>query len=100
MRGEAVKCIKCGGYNVYCVDSRDKAETVYRRRECIDCGARFTTIEIYRPDSIKIDSYEQLSDQIRQIEANAEKIKKYEAISGLVAELLKEIDELEAIQKD
>ena len=39
-------CPKCKGHSVYCLDSRPYNGMTKRRRRCIDCGYRFTTIEI------------------------------------------------------
>lgn len=38
-------CPVCGG-NTKITDSRGNVESVRRRRECRECGHRFTTIEI------------------------------------------------------
>ena len=37
-------CPKCGG-DVYVVDSRPRDEFIYRRRQCVQCEYRFSTIE-------------------------------------------------------
>ena len=43
-----MKCIYCGSEDSKVVDSRSIEETnsIKRRRECIDCGKRFTTYEM------------------------------------------------------
>ena len=41
-----MKCPRCGGGNVFVLDSRAKEDTVRRRRKCSDCGTRFSTVEI------------------------------------------------------
>lgn len=41
-----MQCPKCGGIESKCKDSRYKDHTVYRRRECLACGARFSTMEV------------------------------------------------------
>lgn len=39
-------CVGCGGTNLRVVDSRANANNcVVRRRQCKDCGAKFTTAE-------------------------------------------------------
>ncbi|MDY3946596.1 MAG: transcriptional regulator NrdR [Ezakiella sp.] len=40
-------CNKCGSLNSKVIDSRqsDDGKTIKRRRECVNCGARFTTFE-------------------------------------------------------
>ena len=42
-----MRCTKCGGINDKVVDSRESKDglSVRRRRECLDCGHRFTTYE-------------------------------------------------------
>jgi transcriptional regulator NrdR family protein len=40
-------CPECGSDNSRCVDSRQRALTRRRRYECIRCGARFSTVEIW-----------------------------------------------------
>ncbi len=41
-----MQCPLCGSWQQEVVDSRPKADSVRRRRECADCGFRFSTIEI------------------------------------------------------
>lgn len=41
-----MRCPKCGSCNMYIVDSRSDDTTVRRRRECSDCGHRYSTLEI------------------------------------------------------
>ena len=42
-----MRCIKCGGQDDKVIDSRTSREgsTIRRRRECLECGHRFTTYE-------------------------------------------------------
>ena len=42
-----MKCIFCGCEDSKVIDSRsaDEGRTIRRRRECVDCGKRFTTYE-------------------------------------------------------
>ena len=40
-------CIKCGSYQVKVLDTRAKGKRqIYRRRQCLTCGKRWTTIEL------------------------------------------------------
>jgi transcriptional regulator NrdR family protein len=39
-------CPKCGALENRVIDSRDKRIFVRRRRECRQCGERFSTVEI------------------------------------------------------
>lgn len=41
-----MNCPKCNSNQVYVTDSRRKEGTVHRRRECQDCGHRYTTVEV------------------------------------------------------
>lgn len=40
-----MKCPCCGYYDSKVIDSRPKDTIIKRRRECLKCGTRFTTIE-------------------------------------------------------
>lgn len=40
-----MRCPECGAQDTRVIDSRDAVDAVRRRRECQDCGARFTTHE-------------------------------------------------------
>lgn len=41
-----MKCPYCGSENIKTLETRDSADnTVRRRKECVDCGKRFTTYE-------------------------------------------------------
>ncbi len=40
-----MKCVYCGHGNSKVIDTRDTSEKIRRRRECKDCGRRFTTYE-------------------------------------------------------
>ena len=40
-----MKCPFCGGNDSRVIDTRDVGEGIRRRRECQDCGQRFTTYE-------------------------------------------------------
>ena len=47
MRSNIIKCIYCGNEESKVLDSRNSEETnsIRRRRECLNCGRRFTTYE-------------------------------------------------------
>lgn len=40
-----MRCPQCGGADLKVTDSRENVESVRRRRECNECGRRFTTYE-------------------------------------------------------
>lgn len=44
-----MKCPHCGHVDTRVVDTREAAETIRRRRECFNCGKRFTTYEHVAP---------------------------------------------------
>lgn len=57
-----MKCPKCGGKRFKTIDSRNTdwkgtEESIRRRRECLDCGHRFTTYEL-RADQLTFEGQE------------------------------------------
>ncbi len=53
-----MRCTKCNSDKLSVVDSRSDGQTIRRRRECQDCGVRFTTyerLELSLPMVIKKD---------------------------------------------
>lgn len=40
-------CPKCRSVQLRCVDSRPVKDTVKRRRHCLKCGYRFSTVEVH-----------------------------------------------------
>jgi len=45
-RCDAVRCLYCGSENLKTLETRDSTDNAIRRRkECADCGKRFTTYE-------------------------------------------------------
>ncbi len=51
-----MRCPKCGANNDKVIDSRCVKDDsgVRRRRECLECGNRFTTIESIIPEELKV----------------------------------------------
>lgn len=47
-----MKCPHCGGIESKVIDSRSIGEGIRRRRQCLECKARFTTYERIQPKSI------------------------------------------------
>jgi len=47
-----MNCPYCGHYDSKVVDSRDASGGIRRRRQCLSCGARFTTYERLQPASL------------------------------------------------
>ncbi len=45
-----MNCIKCGSSQVHVIDTRAKGpRRIYRRRDCLACGYRWTTVESCPP---------------------------------------------------
>ena len=68
-----MKCIYCGYFDSKVIDSRstDESNSIRRRRECLNCGKRFTTYETVETTPILVVK----SDGSRQT-FDPEKIKK------------------------
>jgi len=49
-----MKCPKCGSLNDKVIDTRQSKDgtVIRRRRECLDCGSRFTTYERFEEEKI------------------------------------------------
>ena len=58
-----MKCPYCGYPDSKVIDSRPKDDKIKRRRECINCGARFTTYELVEKPMLMVEkksgSYEE-----------------------------------------
>lgn len=52
-------CPVCGGQLIV-IDSRPSEDSIYRRRKCVECGHRFSTIEI------DADLYAQEMDAVKK----------------------------------
>lgn len=61
-------CQKCGSEDSKVIESRDTGDAVRRRRECLNCGARYTTYErIEKPNLavVKRDGHRELFDRAK-----------------------------------
>lgn len=67
--GGEMKCPRCSGIDSKVIDSRSIGEGIRRRRQCLECGARFTTYERIQPKSIFI-----IKKDGRREEFNREKL--------------------------
>ena len=47
-----MNCPYCGFHDFKVIDSREVNDGIRRRRECLDCGSRFTTYERLQPASL------------------------------------------------
>ena len=50
-------CPKCESIQHKCINSRphDRKNAIMRRRECLDCGHRWTTYEIMQEEAVKAE---------------------------------------------
>lgn len=65
-----MKCPFCSGTNTQVKDSRDTVDetAIRRRRECPDCGARFTTYERIQLQDLTV--IKKMVSEFRLIEKN------------------------------
>ncbi len=54
-----MNCPKCKSNQVYVVDSRPDKDYFKRRRECMFCGERFSTVEIKAEDYRRLINIEE-----------------------------------------
>lgn len=58
-----MKCIYCGNGKSKVIDTRDSQDKIRRRRECKDCGRRFTTYETAESFDIAVTKREGEDEQ-------------------------------------
>jgi len=61
-----MKCIYCGHEKTKVVDTRDTAEKTRRRRECKECGRRFTTYETAETFDIQVEKKDGETEEFRE----------------------------------
>ncbi len=61
-----MRCPYCGFEESRVVDSRDSADGVRRRRECLKCEARFTTYERLQPLSLFVIKKDQRREEFNK----------------------------------
>lgn len=73
-----MRCTKCGSNQLFTVDSRENKtrNATRRRRACLACDHRFTTMEFAKDDVRKME--EENQELHRAILALVEVVKKYE----------------------
>ncbi len=49
-----MNCQKCHKKQTYVIDSREEADTIRRRRQCPNCGFRFTTYERIEATNLRV----------------------------------------------
>lgn len=59
-------CEKCGGTDLYVCDSRPAEFGYRRRRECRDCGYKFTTYEISETNYHMLRSSERILNTVKE----------------------------------
>ena len=71
-------CEKCGGHNLYTLDSRQAQSGIgqKRRRECADCGTRVTTYEVTKKEYDLILQSKKMLMQVRNMLERFEEGKK------------------------
>lgn len=65
-------CPKCGSGNGYVMDSRRAGGTVKRRRRCLDCGHRYSTMEV---DAEKLRELERTVAVLRLLQEKIEELR-------------------------
>ncbi|MCD6452845.1 MAG: transcriptional repressor NrdR [Dehalococcoidales bacterium] len=58
-----MNCPYCGYSDSRVIDSRDVSDGIRRRRQCLGCGARFTTYERLQPVSIFVSKKDQRREE-------------------------------------
>ncbi len=64
-----MNCPYCGHHDSKVIDSRDVNDSIRRRRQCLQCGSRFTTYERLQPASLFV-----IKKDRRREEFNREKL--------------------------
>lgn len=95
-----MKCIFCGCEDSKVIDSRsaDEGRTIRRRRECVNCGKRFTTYETIEDTPVLVvknggnrQSYDPLKIKNGIIKACEKRPVSMESIDKLVDEITKSV---------
>ena len=58
-----MNCPYCGYYDSKVIDSRDVNDGIRRRRQCLQCGSRFTTYERLQPASLFVIKKDQRREE-------------------------------------
>lgn len=67
-----MNCPKCGNSLASCIDARQKNDTIYRRRKCVECGYRYSTIEITIDENKRLIEVEK---SLKELLSHAQEIK-------------------------
>ena len=62
-------CEKCGGSNLYTIDSRPGRNGIgtRRRKECADCGHRITTYEVTQKEYDLIQNSQKMLKKVQEM---------------------------------
>lgn len=72
---DITRCEKCGSQNLYCVDSRKTHGKVRRRKKCLDCGFKFSTIELPMCEVYRIEKTLALISELESLGSLFDEIK-------------------------
>ena len=61
-----MNCPYCGHHDSKVIDSRDINDGIRRRRQCLQCGSRFTTYERLQPASLFVIKKDQRREEFRR----------------------------------
>ena len=90
-----MNCPYCGHYDSKVTDSRDVNDGVRRRRQCLSCGARFTTYERLQPASlfvIKKDQRREEFDRNKLLSGIRKACEKRPLPTGAIEKLVDDIE--------
>jgi len=90
-----MNCPYCGHYDSKVTDSRDVNDGVRRRRQCLSCGARFTTYERLQPASlfvIKKDERREEFDRNKLLSGIRKACEKRPLPTGAIEKLVDDIE--------
>lgn len=92
----SVRCPKCGYEDSKVIESRDANSAIRRRRECLNCGSRFTTYErIERPNIavIKRDGRKVLFDRQKLYNAIQRSVGKFMASETEIDNIVSRVED-------
>ena len=89
-------CPQCAYHDSKVVDSRDVGDGIRRRRECLQCGFRFTTIERVQPVSLFVIKKDERREEFRRDKLLAGILKACEKRPLPTGAVEKAVDDIEA----
>lgn len=93
-----MRCPFCGYIESRVVDSRptDENEKIRRRRECLDCGARFTTYEVIETVPIMVVKKDKSREAFDRDKLTRGILRSCEKRPIAIEEIVKMVDKIEA----